>query len=168
MKITTEELERCEVLLTLEVDPKQEEKMLQKAAKRIAREVKIPGFRPGKAPYNVVVRRFGLEAIQQEAMEQSADKIIVDALEEANVQPYARIDLDSIDWNPLTIKVKVPTQPKVELADYRDIRLDVEPVEVTKEDVEENLKNLQENMVTLCSEFTIDVCGGKGWGRGSG
>jgi len=148
VKITTEELERCEVLLTLEVEPKQEEKMLQKAAKRIAREVKIPGFRPGKAPYNVVVRRFGLEAIQQEAMEQSADKIIMDALEEADVQPYARIDLDSIDWNPLTIKVKVPTQPKVELADYRDIRLDVEPVEVTEEDVEESLKNLQEQTAT--------------------
>ena len=148
MKISTEELERCEVLVTLELDAKQEEKMLQKAAKRIAREVRIPGFRPGKAPYNVVVRRFGLEAVQQEAMEQSADKMIMDALEEADVQPYARIDLDSIDWNPLTIKVKVPTRPKVELADYRDIRLDVEPVEVTEEDVEETLKNLQEQTAT--------------------
>jgi len=148
VKVTTEELERCEVLMTVEVEPKQEQKMLQKAAKRIAREVRIPGFRPGKAPYNIVVRRFGLEAVQQEALEQSVDKMIQEALEDADVEPYAQIQLDSVDWDPLTVKVKIPTKPKVELGNYRDIRLDVEEIEVTEEDIEEALKNLQEQTAT--------------------
>ena len=64
MKVTTEELERCEILMTIEVEPAQEQKILRKAAKKIARQVQIPGFRPGKAPYNTVVRRFGVEAVQ--------------------------------------------------------------------------------------------------------
>lgn len=144
MKVTREELERCQVLLTVEVDPKKEQDLLQKAAKRIARELKIPGFRPGKAPYNVVVRRFGLEAIQQDALETSADNLIQKALEEADVIPYAQMDLESIDWNPLTLKVKVPTKPTVELTNYRDIRLDAEAVTVSEEDVEAALKDLQE------------------------
>ena len=148
VKVTTEELEQCEVLLTVEIEPKKEKDMLNKAAKRIAREVRIPGFRPGKAPFNVVVRRFGLEAVQQEALEQSVDKMLEKALEDVNVEPYAQIQLDSIEWDPLTIKVKVPTKPVVELSNYRDIRLDAVDVEVTEEDVQQTLENLQEQTAT--------------------
>lgn len=148
MKVTTEELAPCEVLLTIEFDPKKEEDLLKKAAKRIARQVRIPGFRPGKAPYNTVVRRFGLEAVQQEAMESMADKIIKDALDEANVEPFAQIELQDVSWNPLVLKLKIPTPPEVEISEYRDIRLDFEPVEVTDEDVEETLKRIQEQNAT--------------------
>lgn len=144
VKVTTEELEHCEVLLTVEIEPQQEQKMLEKAAKHIAREVRIPGFRPGKAPYNVVVRRFGMEAIQQQALEQTADTMVQDALKEANVEPFAQIELESVAWNPLTVKVKVPIRPKVELNDYREIRLEPEPVEVTAEDIAQALADLQE------------------------
>ncbi|MCB0193987.1 MAG: trigger factor [Anaerolineae bacterium] len=148
MKVITEELERCQVLVTVEIDTKKEKDLLQKAAKRIAKEVRIPGFRPGKAPYNVIVRRFGLEAIQQEALEKSADNLIQKALEEADVTPFAQMDLDSISWDPLVIKLKVPTEPKVELSDYRDIRLDFEEIVVTDEDVEERLEQLQKQNAT--------------------
>ena len=65
MKVTAEELERCETLLTIEFDPNKEQDLLKKAAKRIAREVNIPGFRRGKAPFNTIVRRFGIEAHQR-------------------------------------------------------------------------------------------------------
>jgi trigger factor len=148
VKVTTEELERCEVLMTVEVEAQREQDILQKAAKKIARQIKIPGFRPGKAPYNVVVRRFGLEAVQQEAFEDSADRLVQDALNEANVQPFAQIQLESVDWSPLIIKVKVPTAPVVELGEYRDIRLEAEPVEVSEEDVDKALQDLQERTAT--------------------
>lgn len=144
MKVTTEALERCETLLTVEIDSKQEEKLLQKAAKKIARQVRIPGFRPGKAPYNVVVRRFGLETIQQEVLEDSADKLVQDALAETSITPFAQISLDAVDWDPLTLKIKVPTEPQVELSNYRDIRLEFEPVEVTDEDVQKHLEQTQQ------------------------
>ena len=128
MKVTTEQLERCETLLTLELDPKDEQELLKKAAQRIAREVNIPGFRRGKAPFNTIVRRFGLEVVQQEAIEKMGDKLLKDALKQAEVEPYAQVQLDDVSWNPLVLKLRVPTEPKVELGDYRTIRLDAEPV----------------------------------------
>ena len=143
MKVTTEELERCEILLTIEVEPTEEDKLLKKAAKKIARQVQIPGFRPGKAPYHTVVRRFGLETVQQEVLEASAEKIIGDALEEADLRPAAQISFDNVSWEPLTLKIKVPGQPKVELSDYRALRLEGEVIEVTDEDIEQELKKLQ-------------------------
>jgi trigger factor len=58
------------------------------------------------------------------------------------------MELDSIDWDPLTIKVKIPTRPKVELGNYRDIRLEPKPVEVTEDEVEQALENMQEQAAT--------------------
>jgi trigger factor len=148
VKVTTEQLEHCESLLTLELDPKDEQELLKKAAQRIARDVNIPGFRRGKAPYSTIVRRFGLEVIQQEAMEKMADKLLKDGLKQADIEPYGQIQLDGVSWDPLVIKLRVPTQPKVELGDYRAIRLDAEPVEVTDEDAENSLKRLLEQVAT--------------------
>lgn len=148
MKVTTEELERCEVLLTLEIDSGQQEKLLKKAAQRISREARIPGFRPGKAPYNVIVRRFGLEALQSEALEQSVEELVKQGMAEVDITPYAQIKLDGVEWNPLTIKIRVPTKPQVELGDYRTIRLEATPVEVSDEDIEQALTRLQEQRAT--------------------
>lgn len=148
MKVTTEELERCEVLLTLEIDSGQQEKLLKKAAQRISREARIPGFRPGKAPYNVIVRRFGLEALQSEALEQSVEELVKQGMAEVDITPYAQIKLDGVEWNPLTIKIRVPTKPQVELGDHRAIRLEATPVEVSDEDIEQALIRLQEQRAT--------------------
>lgn len=148
MKVTTEELESCEVLLTIEIEPADEQDLLNKAARRISREVRIPGFRPGKAPFNTVVRRFGMKVVQQEALEKVSEKLVTDALDEADIKPFAQIELEEIDWGPLVIKVRIPVKPKVELGNYRDVRLEVEPVEVTEDDIEETLKNLQEQHAT--------------------
>ncbi len=148
MKVTTEELERCEILMTIEVEPAQEQKILKKAAKKIAREVPVPGFRKGKAPYGTIVRRFGLEAVQQEALEDSGEKIIQDALVQSEVNPSAQISFDGIDWDPLTIKIKVPGPPKVELSDYRELRLDATEVEISDDDIAESLKAMQEQNAT--------------------
>lgn len=149
MKVTTEELERCETLLTVEIEPDQQEKLLKKAAQRFAREVKIPGFRPGKAPYHVIVRRFGIEALQSEALEHSVEDLVKESMAEANIVPFAQIQLDGVEWEPaLKIKIRVPTKPVVELGNYRDVRLEAKPVEVTDQDVEDSLKRLQEQHAT--------------------
>lgn len=148
MKVTTEALERCETLLTIEFDPAKEQDLLKKAANRISREVNIPGFRRGKAPLGTVIRRFGLEVVQQEAMENMGDKFIKDALDQVDIKPFAQIQLDEVTWDPLVIKLRIPTEPKVEVGDYRNIRLEAEPVEVTDEDVDKELKSYQEQNAT--------------------
>ena len=148
MKVTTEVLERCEILMTIEVEPAQEQELLKKAAQRISKQAPLPGFRPGKAPYNTVLRRYGLDIIREEAWEKSAEKLVTDALEEVDLKPQAPIHLDEVKWEPLTIKVKVPGPSKIEPGNYRDMRLEATPVVVTDEDVDQALKELQEHHAT--------------------
>jgi len=149
LKVTTQPLNNCEVLMTVEIDDQQKEKLYKKAARRLAREFKIPGFRPGKAPYNIIVNRFGIEAIQDETLEDLTTDIFRSALDEANLEPYRQASLDSIEWEPLVMKVKVPTEPVVDLGDYRSIRLDVPEVEVTDDEINEQLNHLLEHYTTF-------------------
>jgi trigger factor len=69
LNVTTDALENCEVLMTVEVDEKQTNSLLKQAAGRISRQVRIPGFRPGKAPYRVIVQRFGEDVVRNEALD---------------------------------------------------------------------------------------------------
>lgn len=144
MKVTTQELGNCEVILIVEIDDKQKSRILEKAARRISRQVRIPGFRPGKAPYRIVVNKFGVEAIQEEALEDLTKDIFRKALEEADVTPFAQASLDEINWEPLVMKVKIPTEPVVELGDYRNIRIDFEAPEVTEKELDEELDRLRD------------------------
>ena len=148
MKVTTQEQDNCEVILTVEIDDRQKNRLLEKAARRIARQVKIPGFRPGKAPYRIVVNKFGVEAVQEEAMTDLTQDIFQKALKEAEVTPFAQASLDEIEWEPLVMKVKVPTQPVVELGPYQDIRIEFEVPEVTEEELNEEIERLRDRHST--------------------
>ena len=148
MNVTTQELENCEVLMTVEIDEKQKTRLLEKAAKRISKDYRIPGFRPGKAPFRIVVNKFGIEAIQEEAMSELTEDVFRKALDEAKITPFDQASLDDIQWEPLTMKVKIPISPVVELGDYRDIRIDFDPPEVSDEDIAEELENLRNRHAT--------------------
>jgi trigger factor len=148
LKVTKENLDNCEVLMTVEIDDRQKDKLLQKAARRISRQVKIPGFRPGKAPYRVILNRFGIEAIQEEALEDLTQNVFKSALEEADLTPYAQASLDEIEWEPLVMKIKVPVEPVVELGDYQNIRLDVPEIEIAAEEIAGQLEEMRERYTT--------------------
>jgi trigger factor len=144
LKVTTDSLENCEVLMTVEVDEQQTDKLLKAAAQRISKQVKIPGFRPGKAPYRMIVRRVGEETVQEEALEDLSQSVFKQALEQAELEPYAPASMEDVTWDPLVMKVRVPVAPIIELGDYRAMRMEVEPIEVSEAEVDEALKNLQE------------------------
>ncbi|MGQ9503008.1 MAG: trigger factor [Anaerolineae bacterium] len=144
MKVTTEPLEKCQVLMTIEVDDAQADQLLKAAAKRISTQVQIPGFRPGKAPYSLIVRRFGEEVIREEALEDLSGKVFREALKQANLEPFAPASMEEVSWQPLVMKVRVPLEPVVELGDYRALRLESSPVEVTEEGVDQELAAIQE------------------------
>jgi trigger factor len=144
LKVTTDSLENCEVLMTVEVDEQQTEKLLKSAAQRISKQIRIPGFRPGKAPYRIVVRRVGEETVRNEALEDLSQSVFKRALEQAELEPYALASMEDITWDPLIMKVRVPIAPAVELGDYRQLRLEVEPVEVSESEVDQALEELQE------------------------
>ncbi len=146
MKFTTEELGKSEILLTVEVEADQAKKLLSKAAAKISKGIKVPGYRPGKVPFNVMLRRFGQEAVQQEFFEMEGEKLIKQALEEAKIEPAPAVQMEvkEMTWQPLIFKILVPLPPKIVLGDYREIRLPVTPIkEVAEEDIENILKYQQ-------------------------
>lgn len=144
LKVTTEPQEKCQVLLTVEVDEQQKDKLLKAAAQRISKQFKIPGFRPGKAPYRVVAQRVGEETIRSEAVEDLSQSVFKEALKQADLEPYAPASLEDVTWEPLVMKVRVPTAPVIELGDYHALRLESLPVEVGEEEVERALEGLRE------------------------
>lgn len=143
LKVTTEPLENCEVLMTVDVDEGQTDQLLKAAARRISRQVRIPGFRPGRAPYHVIVQRVGEEVLRDEALQDLSQSVFKQALEQSELEPYAQASLEEVSWDPLVMKVRVPVAPIVELGDYRSLRMEPEPVEVSQEEVDEALEDLQ-------------------------
>ena len=83
LKITQQQLENQQLLLTIEVPDQRVEKAMRAAAKKLARQYRIPGFRPGKAPYHVIVSRFGREALLADVADEMGQDIFQEALDAA-------------------------------------------------------------------------------------
>lgn len=110
--------------LTVEVEADRMEANKRRAAKQVAKRGKIPGFRPGKAPYDVIARYYGEAAIVEQAMDLLVDEIYPKVLEEAEIQPAAAGSLEKIEeLDPPKLIFKVPLAPEIDLGDYRSLRL---------------------------------------------
>ncbi len=145
MKVATEALEGREVRLVVQLDQEELDRAMQEAARRIAREVQIPGFRRGKAPYAVVVRMVGREAVREEALDSLLPQLYEQALEEAQVEPFAQGVLEEVsESDPPVLRFRVPLEPLVELGDYRSLRVEWQEPEVPEEEVQKVLEGIAE------------------------
>ncbi len=150
MKIEREFLEDHQVKITVEVDDEVMEGAKRRAARKIAKRVKIPGFRPGKAPYQVIVRQVGEASIVEEAVDQVIEDVYPQAIEEAEIDPYGPGTLENVaSLDPPTFEIIVPLKPEVILGDYSDIRRPYEPPEVTNKDVDDVIDNLRESRAII-------------------
>ncbi len=150
MKIQTEDLQDRQVQLTVEVPTERMTSAMRSAARRLGKTTKIPGFRPGKVPYEVLIGRFGEEAIFEEALDALGQEVYSQALEESKLDPIAPGTLNEVvSRDPLVLRYKVPLAPEVELGKHRKLRVDFEPVEVTDEALEEVLENLRQRRALI-------------------
>jgi trigger factor len=145
LTIHTTEDEQRQLKVKVEVPEERVEKQMQATAREIARGMQIPGFRKGKAPYSVLVQRVGYEALRAEAVEALLDDVYSEMLEQIEETPSAQPSLDHLQMDPLVLDFVIPLTPKVELGDYRGIRREVTPVEITGEAVDEALEHLREH-----------------------
>jgi trigger factor len=135
--------------LTVEVESELMEASKRRAARQIAKRGKIPGFRPGKAPYDVIVRYFGEAAIMEQAMDLLVDDIYPKILVEAEIKPAAAGSLEKIEeLDPPKLTFRVPLAPEIDLGDYRSIRLPYEWSAPGKKELDEALKEMQQMYAT--------------------
>ncbi|MES0339586.1 MAG: trigger factor [Anaerolineales bacterium] len=150
MKIERQDLENRQAELQIEVASDQLQTAMQAAARRLSRGTKIPGFRPGKAPYEVIVGKFGEDVIFEEALERLGQEIYRDALEEEKIEPYAPGSLEEvIREDPLKLRYIVPLMPEVDLGAYREIRIPFEDAEVTDEAFEEAIEEIRQRQALI-------------------
>ncbi len=150
MKIETEPRDDHQVKLTVEVEPDVFEQAKRKAARALSRRAKIPGFRPGKAPYQVVLRQFGESAIIEDAIEFLVEDIYPKVIKESEIKPYGPGTLDNIaNMDPPVLEFVVPLDAEVTLGDYHSITKAYEPDEVSDQDVEDVIKDLQDRQAIL-------------------
>jgi len=150
LKIERQDLENRQVELQVEVASDQLQTAKRAAARRLSRGTKIPGFRPGKAPYEVVVGKFGEEVIFEEALDSLGQEIYRDALEESKIEPYAPGALEEIiREDPLKLRYTVPLAPEVDLGAYREIRIPFEDAEVMDEAFEEALEEIRQRQALI-------------------
>ena len=147
MKVTAENGENQQVTLTIEVEAAEVTKVVNKAAKRLANRVNIPGFRKGKAPRIIVERHVGTDALMQEAFDLIAPQAFDNALKEQKIEPVTRPNIDIVtleDGKDLVFKATVTPRPEVKLGDYKGLKVEKQVAEVKDEDVEKQIKNFQD------------------------
>ncbi len=121
------------------------------AVDKLAKNVKVDGFRDGKAPKQLVRSKISDASIQQEAIDALLSANYSKALMDNNIAPIAQpaVNIESLNDEGVTIAINVPVLPEVELGQYKDLEVAKGEVEVTAEDIEAALKNYQEQFAEL-------------------
>ncbi len=148
MKVSLERLPESRVQLQIEIDDERLEKSLDSAYKRIAQKNRFPGFRPGKAPRAIVERAVGRQGLIREALDRLVPDAYNEAIETEDVDAIGQPELEIDQLEPVKFTAIVPVRPSVNLNDYRSIRVEAQPAEVTGEMVDEQLLLLQRRHAT--------------------
>jgi len=148
--ITSERLPDSLISLEIEVEPERVEKSMEKAVRKISQQVKIKGFRPGKAPRRAVVASVGEEQVFATAIDELLPLVVEEAVKEEEIDivgPAEDVDIKSRD--PLIIVAKMPVRPTVDLGEYKTLRAPKEQLSVTDEQKIEAILNVQRRFAVL-------------------
>ncbi|MCS7206472.1 MAG: trigger factor [Dehalococcoidia bacterium] len=148
MKVVPETSERRQTVLTIELEPREVEPFLERAYRRIAQRLAIPGFRPGKAPRPLVERLVGREGLLEEALDLLTPEVTQRVVREQDLPLGGTPHVEVVNRNPVTLKATIPLEPVVDLGDYTSIRIPLEPVYATDEDVQRLLEALRRRHTT--------------------
>lgn len=156
MKSSYELLEATRAKVSIEVPYEELQPEIDKAAKKIATQVQIPGFRRGHVPARVLEAQIGRGAIVEQAVNDSMDDYYTSALEEHELSPLGRPEVDVREMpvergeeGPLAFDVTVDVRPEIIIPNPKDLKIEVDPVAVSDDDVEKALTELRERFGSL-------------------
>jgi trigger factor len=152
VKTSVEPLEGNKVKVSVEVDESEFEHDLDKAFKRIAREVRIPGFRPGKAPRRIIESRIGVGPAREDALRQSLPDYYAQAVREHDIDVVAAPEIDITageEEGPVAFDAVVEVRPVVIVGGYASLRVTVERPEATEDDITAQIDRLREQASEL-------------------
>lgn len=147
MKVSAEKIENQKVVLTIEVVAAELDKAEERACKRFASQVNIPGFRKGKAPRKIVEQHVGKQTVLQEAFDYFiAPEALAEALKDQKMEDIVtRPDIETVtleEGKDVVFKATVVPRPEVKLGEYKGLKIAKDEVKVTDEDVDNQLKRM--------------------------
>ena len=154
MKSTVETLSPTRVRLSVEVPYEELSQHLTQAYQQIGAQVRVPGFRPGKAPRAVIDQRVGRDAIHAQAIDNALPRKIAQAYTDNEIRALGRptVDFESTDLKedePFNFTVEVDVAPDIELPDFSEMTVTVDSTEVTDEQIDQEIENLRLRFGTL-------------------
>ncbi len=144
LNVTIEPREHRQIVMRIVAPQERVEKELRKAASKAAGKYRIPGFRKGKAPFNLIIQQVGLPTLLNEFAEELGQELFKEAIAQEKIEPYAAAMLEDMQINPLTYTLLVPLEPEVKLGDYRSLRVEEEQSQVGEEEIERQLEQIRE------------------------
>ena len=136
MKVTRDNSSPIEVTVTVELATEDENPFIDRSYRRVVTRLNIPGFRRGRAPRHIVESMMGRTALLQEALEFMVPETLDKVLQDEEVSAFGEPSIEVTDLEPVSFTATVPLEPTVDLGDYREIRVETDPVEVTDEEVD--------------------------------
>jgi len=139
-----------QVKITAEFEAEMLEQFKRRAARKIAQRTRIPGFRPGKAPYNMVVNHVGEATVTQEALELMLDDVYPKVIDAEGISPWGPGNLDAVkSENPPVFEFTIPLAPETDLREIESLQKEYKPVVVSDKDVEEFIARARRSYATL-------------------
>jgi trigger factor len=154
MQTTLKELPESRVEVQAEVEPKDVERAANRTARAMARELRLPGFRKGKAPPNLVIQRMGFAAVLSEAIRDALPEWYEKALLDAGITPIGDPDIDIVSTpespgEALSFKFTVGVRPVARLGEYKGLEVGKDDKEVDEEIVDTEVDRIREGFARL-------------------
>ena len=153
MKTELTELPESRVRLDVSVEADVVEKRMDRAAKQLAGEMKMPGFRKGKVPPQMVIQRIGREAVVEQAVRDSLPEWYEEAIVASGIVTVGdpKLDVDELpgEGEGLDFSIEIGVRPKAELGEYKGLEVGKPEVEVPDERIDEELERLREGFGSL-------------------
>lgn len=152
MKATVEKLKKNHVALEVEIDEKQVDRAINRAYRKLVKQVVVPGFRKGKVPRRILEMRIGKEVLYNKAMEELLPQAYRAAVEETKIEPIDRPRIDILqleEGKPFRFKAEVEVKPEARLGQYKGLEVTKQVERVTNEDVNRVLEDMRERHAEL-------------------
>lgn len=152
MTVTIEKLENNQVKLNIDIEASVSNWEYDKACKKLAQRVNVPGFRQGKAPKNILEKYVGIAAIQREVLDSLLPTIFETTIEENNFDLVSAPSIESFDFaddKSLKVVAKFELKPEVKLCEYKGMEVEVEEFKNADDVVEKELEILADRYATL-------------------
>jgi trigger factor len=152
VKSTVEQLSPTRVRINVEVPFTELEPDFDRAFAQLAQQVRLPGFRPGKAPRKLLEARIGRGAVLQQVVNDALPSRYSEAVTTTEVRPLGQPDIEITkleDNEELVFTAEVDIRPDITIPDLEALKIEVEPIEVTDDDVDSELQNLRARFGTL-------------------